>query len=180
MRQAIRETLDELETPNPPLAADTKAYEVLCICARPDGDDIPAQMLTQLLRTAGCRTEVWQPDAITASAPVTQALERANVIWISAMPPGAEAAARELTKRLQARDRSKVFVGLWTGPQSNRSRDQILRAGAAGVLFTMTDAVEETLEVCKGKNDKAPSPAATPDAITIPPRSEALAESPER
>ena len=93
---------------------DSPRLRILSLPARDEADEIAAMMLAQVLETSSC---VVQAVAVTSLA--TEMVElveqrKADVVCVSATPPGAMMHARYLCKQLRRRFPAvKLVVGLW-------------------------------------------------------------------
>lgn len=118
----IQELIEDLaeHTSTKSSSLDTTSPEVrlsnvsiLCIPARDQSDELVASMLTQLLQRAGHRAQFLPIDAVDDMLKQV-ALQEAQIVCVSALPPFAVGHARSLCKRLHARYPDlKVVVGLW-------------------------------------------------------------------
>jgi hypothetical protein len=171
MHAAVREIVDDLaeqsvDLPSPvspkgaaPGASASARPLVFCTPAHDEADELVAQMLMQLLVRSGCDVAPIGHEAITSSQFEASHLRSAAMIWISALPPMGDSHARELCKRLRARaSGSKILVGQWTGPTSAHSKEQLHRAGATEIVFSLKEAIDATAAVI------APPPAAEKSA----------------
>jgi predicted PurR-regulated permease PerM len=187
MHAAVREIIDDVaepaidaaEPPATPADSDLPAAEkpevelptALCVPAHDQGDELVALMLTHLLAGSGFAAELVAREAITSGQFDAARIRAAKVIWVSALPPIAEMHARNLCKRLRGRtSATKIMVGFWTGPTSPRAKDQLQRAGAAEVEFTLQTAVEKSVALIAPPAAEEPSEvphvAAEPSAPT--------------
>jgi predicted PurR-regulated permease PerM len=121
---------------------------VVCLPARDEGDDIANLMLAQLLQLRGyCSFPV--PVAALASEMLDEIEKReADLVVVSALPPGAVSYSRYLCKRVHARfAETKMAVGLWTiKGDLKKARERITCAAdvqIATTLGTMLDTVHQ-------------------------------------
>jgi predicted PurR-regulated permease PerM len=121
---------------------------VVCLPARDEGDDIVNAMLAQLLELGGyCSFPV--PVAALASEMLDEVERRdADVVVVSALPPGAVSYSRYLCKRLHARFPERdMAVGLWTiKGDLKKARERITCAAdvqIATTLGAMLDTVHQ-------------------------------------
>jgi predicted PurR-regulated permease PerM len=184
--QSSRELVDELERQDElarleTLGADPALHTesatmpalpvVLGLPARDEADEVVAYMLAHLLRRRGINAAV-----TPLSVPLDEAFKTADksevqLTFISALPPSAVGAARQLCRRLKARSpHSPVLVGVWRHRASIEELEQRLRASHPdGVVATLTDALEEIERKVAGTDQTAtrapaaePAPAPTP------------------
>jgi len=148
--QASRELIEELERRGegervgepddrkpvagqaPALPAAPAAPRVLGVPAHDDADEIVALMLRHLLRVRGIATEV---SPITAQLEDSRAfIERHGIAatFISALPPAAMAAARQMGRRVRELcPRVRTVVGVWSREAVASEIAERLRTGAA-------------------------------------------------
>ena len=93
---------------------DSPRLRILSLPARDEADEIAAMMLAQVLETSSCVVE-----AVAVTSLATEMVElveqrKADVVCVSATPPGAMMHARYLCKHLRRRfPKVKLVVGLW-------------------------------------------------------------------
>lgn len=88
---------------------------VLCLPAKEPADEIAVLMLAQLLTRRGYCAESVSADALVSEMVTMVGERQADIVCISAVPPGAVARARYLGKRLCDKyPQLKIAVGLWT------------------------------------------------------------------
>ncbi|MGH7956182.1 MAG: AI-2E family transporter [Opitutaceae bacterium] len=158
--QSSRELVDELERqdelarseargPEENVPAETAARPalplVLGLPARDEADEIVAYVLAHLLRRRGISAAV-TPLAV----PLDEAFKTANqsevrATFISALPPSAVGAARQMCRRLKARSPgTPALVGLWRHRASIEELEKRLHAsGPDEIVTTLGDAVEQ-------------------------------------
>lgn len=97
----------------PPVLPMSEPPRVLCVAASGAADEIVSNMLAQLIDLAGCEVRsLWMKTA--ADRANLQEGSDAELVYISAMPPGAITHARQIRRRLQGRfPKAKLIVGLW-------------------------------------------------------------------
>jgi predicted PurR-regulated permease PerM len=116
--QSTRELIDDLgdratssdtEQPSP----DSPKLSILCIPARDEADELVGLMLCQLARHAGHEADLL---GIADARELTSRLKqhRADLVFVSALPPFAVIHARTVCRRIRqaARD-TKIVLGLW-------------------------------------------------------------------
>lgn len=96
-----------------PVLPMSEPPRVLCVAASGAADEIVSNMLAQLVELAGCEVRsLWMKTA--ADRANLHEGSDAELIYISAMPPGAITHARQIRRRLQGRfPKAKLVVGLW-------------------------------------------------------------------
>jgi hypothetical protein len=116
---------------------------ILSLPARSEADEIAAMMLAHVLET---RNSIVQAAPITSLASeMVDLVERrkADVVCVSATPPGAMMHARYLCKQLRRRlPNVKLVVGLWDAPGDLSKARQRIACGAI-VVATMAAAQEQ-------------------------------------
>jgi len=91
------------------------ALSVLCIPAADESDEIIALMLSKLLSKDGFATDTLSPTSSVAEKIAELGKRKADIVVISALPPGALVPARYLYKRIRnAYPTLEVVVGLWS------------------------------------------------------------------
>ena len=111
--------------------------------ARSEADEIAAMMLAQVLETKSCVVR-----AVSVTSLVSEMIElveqrKANVVCVSATPPGAIMHARYLCRHLRRRFPSlKLVVGLW-GLHSDLTKTRERIGCGAIVVATLADAQEQ-------------------------------------
>jgi predicted PurR-regulated permease PerM len=161
--QSTRELIDELERQDEvarleALGADAKAHTepatmpalplVLGMPARDEADEVVACMLAHLLRRRGIAAAV-----TPLTVPLEEAFKAADqsevrTAFISALPPSAVGAARQMCRRLKARSPgTPVLIGVWRHRASIEELEKRLHASQPDeVVSTLAEAVEQ-LEV---------------------------------
>jgi predicted PurR-regulated permease PerM len=122
---------------------NSPGLSILSLPARSEADEIAAMMLAQVLETKSC---VVQAVSVTSLASeMVDLVERrtADVVCVSATPPGAVMHARYLCKQLRRRfPNVKLVVGLWDAQGDlNKARERI--ACGATVVATLAEAQEQ-------------------------------------
>lgn len=108
---------------------------VLCVSAASEADEIVSLMLAQLVEFAGC--EVRSLSMRTAAERATlQEGGDVELVYVSAMPPGAITHARKIRRRLQGRfAKGQLVIGLWNY-QGDLSQ-AAARLGSPGTITTV-------------------------------------------
>jgi hypothetical protein len=141
-------SIDEIAGPRRTMLPKGCTINVVCLPARDEGDDIANLMFAQLLDFRGyCAFPI--PVAALASEMVDAVEQRqADIVVVSALPPGAVSYSRYLCKRLHARyPELALAVGLWTiKGDVKKAKDRITCAADVQVettLIGMLDAVHQ-------------------------------------
>jgi hypothetical protein len=122
---------------------DSPKLSVLSLPARSEADEIAAMMLAQVLETKSCVVQ-----AVSVSSLATEMVDiveqrNADVICVSATPPGAMMHARYLCKQLLRRFPTvKLVVGLWDMQGDLHKAKERIGCGAT-VVATLADAQEQ-------------------------------------
>jgi len=112
--KVLAEELGERPEPQGP-APRSADLSILCIPASDESDEIVAVMLAKLLSGRGLRVETLPPAATVGEKVAEIAKRDADLVVISALPPGALVPARYLYKRIRnAHPTLDVVVGLWS------------------------------------------------------------------
>lgn len=118
------------KAPQPPVVRvqvpPGRSVNVLVLPAGEEADEIAGLMLAQLLERRGYGAVVVSASSLVGEALTMVEQRQADVICVSAMPPGSVARARYLCKRLREKHADpRIVVGLWAfggklSPDSNR------------------------------------------------------------
>jgi predicted PurR-regulated permease PerM len=171
------------DAPVPPETLEKPAGKILCLAARDISDELAGQMLAVLLLAEGYSVEMLAPrepagrEATKESATRESVAEQPRMIWISALPPLADARARELCRQwTQRHPRAVINAGLWRETLHSRNITLLQRAGARDIAKSLREAVTFTNQfLCPAKIE----PPAIEAANTIPmPTSTPVAEKP--
>ena len=149
---------------------------VVCLAARDDSDELAGQMLAVLLLAEGYDVEVLAPregtgkDSARESSTIESVAAQPQLLWISALPPLADARAREVCRQITHRhSRAAVSVGLWNETLHPRNLALLQRAGARDVATTLREAIGFTNQLL---NPVPPEPpAAVADSVNTTPLS---------
>ncbi len=147
--------------------------KVVCLAARDLSDELAGQMLAVLLMAEGYDVEVFaahEPaagrEAAKESSTRESVAEQPRLMWISALPPLADARARELCRLwTQRHPRAVINVGLWRETLQARNIALLQRAGAHDIGSSLREAVTLTNQFLHPEKNKLP---ATEEAKTIP------------
>jgi predicted PurR-regulated permease PerM len=142
--------------PAPPKCAEDRAPrqvgKILCLPARDEADEIVGIMLTQLLERDGYLAQCLSP-ASTNEMLEQVALEKPEIVCISALPPFAVAHARTLYRKLRERwPALTILTGLW---QFSGDADKIAARMGIGkngtVCAALSDVMHEITEINREK-----------------------------
>jgi len=122
---------------------DSPKLCILSLPARSEADEIAAMMLAQVLETKGCAVQTVSVTSLASEMVELVEQRKADVICVSATPPGAMMHARYLCKRLRRQFPAlKLVVGLWnTQGDLDKSREHI--GCGATVVATLADAQQQ-------------------------------------
>jgi predicted PurR-regulated permease PerM len=153
---SLRELIDDLETTEPTATIENELAEsieelptvakpeVICVAAGDVADELVALMLRYVLNQHAYHAIVVDRDELKLRKMKLDEFSHADLICVSALPPFAEIAARNVCKAFRVATKApKLLVGVWTGETNMRTKEQLLRVGANGVVFTLRQAVEE-------------------------------------
>jgi predicted PurR-regulated permease PerM len=172
--QSSRELIDELErldeiarqkteTEEPTLPAAPKVAMpavpvVLGLPARDEADELVAYMLVHLLQRRGIAAAV-----TPLSAPLDEAFKNADraevkASFISALPPSAVGAARQMCRRLKLHASSTpILVGIWSPRADQEELEKRLHASQPSKVVTrLGDAVTELEAMVTGRSAQSP------------------------
>ena len=151
--ETTRELVEQLEdsrladtehTGDNDTSVSDSSVRVLCVPGRDQADEVTATMLCQLLAAVGIQAETQSNDALAAELVEYAKTEHADIVVISAVPPGATRHARYLCKRLRAQlPKLPIMVGLWSGSQMTRTHKRLNEVGATLVATSLTEAVKQ-------------------------------------
>jgi predicted PurR-regulated permease PerM len=165
--QSSRELIDELERqddisrsaakesgdqPVKEAATMPVVPNVLGIPARDEADEVVGQMLCHLLRRRGIAASIAPLMAPVSDTVVASNRSEVEITFISALPPSAVGAARQICRRLKSRaPRQWVLVGVWSKRANLEDLKQRLQSSGPSVIVTsLTDAVDQIESALKG------------------------------
>lgn len=135
----------------PDAVPDKPAGKIICQAARDISDELAGQMLAVLLMADGYTVEVLaarEPvarEAIKESSTRESVGEQPRMIWISALPPLADARTRELCRLWTQRyPRAVINAGLWRETLHSRNISLLKRSGAHDTATSLREAVTFT------------------------------------
>ncbi|MBL9187120.1 MAG: AI-2E family transporter [Opitutaceae bacterium] len=155
MFQAARDLIDELEREDeikkhrkqPPAPALPSIPTIVGLPARDEADEVVAHMLCHLLRRRGIHATVTPLTVKLDEA--FESVRRAEVraTFISALPPSAVSAARQMCGRLKSRSPDKpVLVGVWRHRASLEVLGRRLLSSQPDQIVTSLRSAVEQLE----------------------------------
>jgi methylmalonyl-CoA mutase cobalamin-binding subunit len=175
--QSSRELIEELERqdevarleklpPDDPMRAEAATMpsppRVLGLPARDEADEVVAYMLAHLLRRRGISAAV-----APLAMPVEEAFRTADrkevrATFISALPPSAVGAARQMCRRLKSRSvETPVVVGVWRHRASLEELEKRLHASKPDeIVTTLNDAAEQLQAMLDGLESVVHAPTA--------------------
>jgi hypothetical protein len=181
--QASRELIDELERQDEvarleTLGADAAIHSepatmpappaVLGIPARDEADEVVACMLAHLLRRRGIAAAVTPLSVPLADAFEATDRSEVRVALISALPPSAVGAARQMCRRLKSRAaNTPVVVGVWRHRASLEELEKRLHASRPDEIVTMlNDAVVQIEAMLTGTHRRLRTPEPEPVPVS--------------
>ena len=159
--QASRELIDELERQDeaarlaatPGAVASTEPATmptvpvVLGFAARDEADEIVAHVFCHLLRRRGISAAVSPISAALDDASRAHEREAVQAFFVSALPPSAVGAARQMCRRLKTRAASvPVLVGVWKHPARSDEIEQRLHSSRPDAIVVNLREAAERLE----------------------------------
>ena len=122
---------------------DSPRVCILSLPARSQADEIAAMMLAQVLETTSCVVQALSVTSLASEMVELVERHKADVICVSATPPGAMMHARYLCKQVRRRfPKVKLVVGLWDlQGDLNKAKERI--GCGATVVATLADAQEQ-------------------------------------
>jgi predicted PurR-regulated permease PerM len=130
---------------------DGCVVNVLLLPARHEADELAALMLDQILQTYGYCASVMSSDLLSSELVQKVGDQKADIVVISAMPPGATANARYLCKRLRARpEPTPMVVGLWNqNADIASSRERLDLDESTPIVTNLTDAARQVAQLAE-------------------------------
>ena len=122
---------------------DLPRLHILSLPARSEADEIAAMMLAQVLEAGNCVVQAVSVTSLVSE--MVDLVERlaADVVCVSATPPGAMMHARYLCKHLRHRfPKMKLVVGMWDDHRDLNKVKERVGCGAS-VISTLADADEQ-------------------------------------
>lgn len=140
---------------------------ILCLPAHDENDEIAALMLADLLEARGYCAFTRSSDALASEMVEAVPNVEAQVVCVSALPPGAISHARYLCKRLHAKyPELRMVVGLWTSKgEVQHMKDRIACEASVEVVTSFKKALREIHQLVQPlliESTPAPAPAVTP------------------
>jgi predicted PurR-regulated permease PerM len=151
--QSSRELIEELErrdentAPQPTALIDLPPARIVVLPARDEADELVALMLGHLLRRRGVSIQIH-----SLTTPLEQTLRQLEgrsekIVFISALPPSAVAAARHAYHRLHARrPNAPVVIGIWRRSADLNELGARMHLAAHDRIVTDLSAAIGTLE----------------------------------
>jgi predicted PurR-regulated permease PerM len=158
----LENPLTETDVPSDNLNRLRTITQIVCVPSRAGADDLVIQMLSQLLRHAGC--EVRQMKAQTGEEISALASAECSIVLISSLLPFGLAQARMLCRRLQAANAPpRIIVAFWEFEGGTEKARERLGSSCHGVVTT---TLAETLSEIQTPNPQTPSTSRVPSAIS--------------
>jgi predicted PurR-regulated permease PerM len=125
------------------------AINVLLLPARHEADELAALMLSQILQDSGYYSSVMSSELLSSELVQKVDQQKADIVVISAMPPGATANARYLCKRLKSRPQPiPMVIGLWNqNIDFTAVRDRLDLDESTPVVTTLVDAARQVAQL---------------------------------
>jgi predicted PurR-regulated permease PerM len=116
---------------------------VLCLAAHDEADEIASLMLSHLLEEQGYCTHTVSSHALASEMVESVEKLHADIVVVSALPPGALAHARYICKRLHAKyPEMRIVVGLWNAKGDlAKARSRIASAESVEITATFPDVL---------------------------------------
>jgi methylmalonyl-CoA mutase cobalamin-binding subunit len=120
------------------------SFNVICVPAHADADDIAGRMIGLLLELRGYCVTYASADQLAGELVRAAETARADLVIVSALPPAAVTHARYICKRLHEHlPDLPVVVGLWTAEGDlSRATDRIAGPDAVRSAATLPAALE--------------------------------------
>jgi predicted PurR-regulated permease PerM len=152
---------------NPPDESIPPRWNILCVPAHDEGDEIAAMMLTQVIETRACHVETISVKTTISELVELIATRNADVVCISSTPPAAVARARYLCMRLRRRIPDiTLVVGLWnTTEDLAKAKERIGVSPTTHVVVTLVDAQAQLRLLIESLLFRAQQPA-KPDCVS--------------
>ncbi len=176
--QTSRDLFDELERADDArLVADPASRpsfpagphgEVLVVPARDEADELIASVLCHLLRRRGIGVSVTPLGADAAELRATERATPPRVTFVSALPPSAVTAARQLCRRLKVdAPASCVMVGVWHYRSSDEELQARMRGSEPDAVVTRLEDAVTRLESALGRTAPAAAPDVAPSGALV-------------
>lgn len=141
------------ETPVLVVPPEKTGGKIICVASRDISDELAGQMLAVLLMAEGYSVDVLSAREPTGrevtkeSSTRESVAEQPRMIWISALPPLADARTRELCRLwTQRHPRAVTNAGLWRETLHSRNISLLKRSGAHDIATTLREAVTFTTQ----------------------------------
>ena len=132
----------------PPSREQHRHFPVVCIAASDEADELSATMLAQLLEQCGFNTILLPLAAITPEILARLGEDRDTVVCISALPPFAFTAARNIGQRVrQQMPHNRILVGLWEADQETENmKSRFGPAKPTALVTSLAEAIAQVVE----------------------------------
>ncbi len=133
----------ESDNSGPPDSISSPKLCILSLPARSEADEIASMMLAHVLETIKCVVEVVSLTSLASEMMDSVDRRNADIVCVSATPPGAMMHARYLCKQLRRRfPKVNLIVGLWDMNGDLSKATERIGYGAT-VVATLADAQEQ-------------------------------------
>jgi len=136
----------------PPRLPREASVSVVVLPAQDKSDEITGLMLSHLLERRGYHTEPVGHEMLASEMVETTGQREADIVCISALPPGALSHARYLCKRLsKVRPDARMLVGLWGAPgDAEQAKRRLACAESVTVAMSLVAALEQAQQMAQG------------------------------
>jgi predicted PurR-regulated permease PerM len=119
---------------------------IVCLPAGDEADELAGLMFSHLLRAQGYQVDTASVEYLSGELLAEVEQMGAQIVCISALPPGALVAARYLCKRISLRwPKLPILVGLWNASENARhARGRLESCGEAKVVTSYGEAIVDT------------------------------------
>ncbi len=152
---ATRDLVDELgevqakSDRKPEEGPRTTSGSVLCIPVCDRADETVAEMIGQVLTSAGLHVELGSLSTLISETMQRIEAEKIRVVVLTALPPRGSRNTRFLCKRLrQHNSELRIIVALLDGGNLKRTQQRLLDAGANNVATNLPDTIAAVRESC--------------------------------
>jgi len=132
----------------PPAPADVR---IVVLPAGDEADELAGLMLEHLLRAEGYPVDTASVERLSSELVAEVQEQSAQIVFISALPPGALVAARYLCKRVSSKwPDIPILVGLWNATGNVAwARERLESCGKTKVVTTYAAALAETVRAAQ-------------------------------
>jgi predicted PurR-regulated permease PerM len=140
---AVRPASEDSKTPKTPAIPADRTVRVVCLPAGDFADEIIGLMLTNLLSERGYQASTVSSSPLASERVDLIATLNADLVVVSAMPPGASLHVRYLYKRIRAKFPSvRLLIGLWNAAADQAKLERRMASDSeVRVVARLHDAV---------------------------------------